>query len=118
MHTALLRMGSLVLDFDGHRLDAKFLRETGDIDDHFTILKGAEAGPLRVATFQVRDGLVQAHFTSKVGHQYRIQRTLSLTAPVWEDASEPILATGATTFWSAPAEPGTSESYYRVVEVN
>jgi len=34
------RLGSLVLDIKGKRLDAKFLRETGVIDDYFTIIKG------------------------------------------------------------------------------
>ena len=33
-------LGSLVLDVTGNRLDAKFLRETGAMDDYFTIVKG------------------------------------------------------------------------------
>jgi len=33
-------LGSLIIDIEGSRLDAKFLRENGQIDDHFTILKG------------------------------------------------------------------------------
>jgi hypothetical protein len=37
---ALDRLGSMVIDIDGDRLEAKFLRETGEVDDHFTILKG------------------------------------------------------------------------------
>lgn len=118
MHASLLQMGSLILDVDGPRLDAKFLRETGTIDDHFTILKGAGPEPTRFAVFRIRDGMAQAQFKTKAGQRYRIQRTLSLTTPDWEYASEPILATGATTFWSAPAEPGTNESYYRVVELD
>ncbi|WP_404424738.1 purple acid phosphatase family protein [Nibricoccus sp. IMCC34717] len=36
---SLNRLGSLVIDVQGKRLDARFLRETGAIDDHFTILK-------------------------------------------------------------------------------
>lgn len=118
MHTALLRMGSLILDVDGPRLDAKFLRETGTIDDHFTIIKGAAPEPTRFATFRVRDGMAHVQFKSKAGSQYRIQRTTSLTAPDWDFASGPILASGATTFWSAPTGPGIDESYYRVVELD
>ena len=39
-YTGLLKLGSLVIDVDGHRMDVKFLRETGEVDDYFTILKG------------------------------------------------------------------------------
>jgi hypothetical protein len=45
MFISLNRLGSMVLDVDGNRLDAKFLRETGAIDDSFTILKGAPPPP-------------------------------------------------------------------------
>jgi hypothetical protein len=42
-HPAMLvsfpQLGSLVLDVEGDRLDARFLRETGAIDDQFTIVK-------------------------------------------------------------------------------
>jgi hypothetical protein len=43
MFISLNQLGSMVLDVDGNRLDAKFLRETGAIDDSFTILKGSGA---------------------------------------------------------------------------
>jgi len=35
-----LTPGSVVLDFDGLRLDAKFISYNGSIDDSFTLLKG------------------------------------------------------------------------------
>ncbi|MCW5979193.1 MAG: metallophosphoesterase [Bryobacteraceae bacterium] len=41
MFTSQLKLGSLVLDVEGSRLDAKFLRETGVIADSFSIVKGA-----------------------------------------------------------------------------
>ncbi|MEY3609297.1 MAG: hypothetical protein RLZZ447_2085, partial [Verrucomicrobiota bacterium] len=40
MFLSLYRLGSLVLDVDGNRLDAAFLTEKGERLDHFTILKG------------------------------------------------------------------------------
>jgi hypothetical protein len=40
MFIGLARIGSLVLDVDGPRLDARFLRDTGFTEDHFTIWKG------------------------------------------------------------------------------
>jgi 3',5'-cyclic AMP phosphodiesterase CpdA len=34
-------LGSLVIDVDGTRLDTKFVTADGDVEDHFTILKGS-----------------------------------------------------------------------------
>jgi hypothetical protein len=39
MIVSLRRLGSVVIDVDGYRMDAKFLRETGAVDDAFTIIK-------------------------------------------------------------------------------
>lgn len=39
MFISLNQLGSMVLDVDGLRLDAKFLRETGAVADSFTIVK-------------------------------------------------------------------------------
>ncbi len=41
MFINLRELGSLVLDVDGNTLEASFLRETGQIQDRFTIVKGA-----------------------------------------------------------------------------
>jgi len=48
MFVSLNQLGSMVLDVDGNRLDAKFLRETGAIDDSFTIVKGTAPTPTPV----------------------------------------------------------------------
>jgi hypothetical protein len=39
MFFTMLQLGSLVIDVDGNRLDATFLRETGETPDHFTLIK-------------------------------------------------------------------------------
>ncbi|RMF84198.1 MAG: metallophosphoesterase [Planctomycetota bacterium] len=43
MFISLNQLGSLVLDIDGERLDAAFVRSNGVVRDHFTILKGSAA---------------------------------------------------------------------------
>jgi acid phosphatase type 7 len=43
MFLSLEELGSLVLDIDGNRLQARFLRETGEVDDSFVIVKGEAA---------------------------------------------------------------------------
>ncbi|HEX4951061.1 MAG TPA: metallophosphoesterase, partial [Blastocatellia bacterium] len=45
MFISLNNLGSMVLDINGNRLDAKFLRETGAIADSFTIIKGNNPSP-------------------------------------------------------------------------
>jgi hypothetical protein len=46
MFYSALSLGSVVLDFHSNRLDAVFLRETGAIDDSFTIIKDGTHPPL------------------------------------------------------------------------
>jgi len=48
MFTSLNELGSMVLDIDGNRLDAKFLDDAGTVRDYFTILK--QGGPIGPAT--------------------------------------------------------------------
>lgn len=63
MFLSLNRLGSLVVDIDGDRLDATFLRETGQTNDYFTILKGPA---LSIGDVTVREGdagTVDAVFT-------------------------------------------------------
>ena len=119
MYKSLLRTGSLVLDVDGNRLEAKFLRETGAIDDYFTILKGVAPEPLRLASFQISSNSVCAKWKSIAGNRYRLQRTESFPAdpPAWTDASDPVTATGATTVWTFPLSLGAGGCFYRVVEI-
>jgi phosphodiesterase/alkaline phosphatase D-like protein len=40
MYISLNQLGSMVLDINGNRLDAKMIRETGAVADYFTIFKG------------------------------------------------------------------------------
>ena len=118
MHTALLQMGSLVLDIKGQRLDAKFLRETGVVDDHFTIVKGASAEPLRVVTIQYAEGFVFCRWKSIAERTYRVEKTNNLESPDWQPASGDIVATGATTAWDGTAVSPTERCFFRVIEVN
>lgn len=45
MFISLNNLGSMVIDINGNRLDAMFLRENGTTPDHFTMTKGADANP-------------------------------------------------------------------------
>src|ERR1051326_487173 len=117
MFVSELRTGSLVVDIDGHRLDAKFIRETGAIDDSFTIIKGAPPEPLRLATLTVGFGTVIARWKSIAGHNYQLQSTPSLDAPQWTALGAPVTATGATTSSTNAAPNGAAQGFYRVIDL-
>ena len=112
-----LQLGSMVIDIDGNRLDAKFLRETGAIDDRFTILKGSGPAPFRLATLRVAGGVVSAQWKSIAGHNYQLEKSSSLDNPAWTAASPVVTATGATSQWSGDAGFG-GNGFFRVLEMD
>jgi len=115
MFMSLNQLGSVVIDVDGPRLDAKFLRETGAIDDYFTIIKGAAAEPLRFATIRFSAGTVEAVFKTIPGRAYRIEKTPNLENPQWTALSGEITASSVTTHWTG-ALPEASRYFFRVVQ--
>lgn len=117
MHTALLRMGSLVLDIQDHQLEGKFLRETGEIDDHFTILKGAAPEPLRIVDILSAEGFAILRWKSRAERTYRVEMTDNLDAPQWTAISPDIVATGATSTWEGEAFSQNGQAFLRVVEL-
>ena len=117
MYVGMSVLGSLIIDVNSNRLDARFLRETGAMDDYFSIIKGGQAEPFRFATFRVRDGMVTAQWKSVAGARYRIVKRTNLQSSDWIDASGDILATGATTSWTGSLD-NSDESYFRVRKVD
>ncbi len=120
-HPAMLMgrfvLGSLVIDVNSNRLDAVFLRETGAIDDHFTIVKGVGPEPLRLCTFEIGNGRTIARWKSLAGRSYQVRHSPTLESPVWLPVSGNILASGATTSWTNAAPSGPNAGFYRVIEV-
>jgi hypothetical protein len=55
MFVSLNNLGSMVLDINGSRLDARFLRETGASDDTFSIVKGSPPPPTPSITVTATD---------------------------------------------------------------
>jgi len=64
MFVSLNVLGSMVLDVNGLRLDAKFIDNTGLVRDYFTILKGS--GAPTITTTALPDGTVNAAYSSAV----------------------------------------------------
>lgn len=66
-------LGSLVLDINGNRLDATFLRDTGETNDTFTIIKTPDLAPFRLhgPTFDSQ-GRRTVSWSSVGGQRYRL----------------------------------------------
>lgn len=112
-----LALGSLVLDITGNRLEARFLRETGAIDDYFTIIKGVPPEQLRICSFAMRNGETTIRWKSTAGEAYRVERSAKPENPSWKVVSDRIIATGATTSWACTEAPGETQGFYRVVQL-
>ncbi|HTD86157.1 MAG TPA: metallophosphoesterase, partial [Candidatus Binatia bacterium] len=107
MFRSLNQLGSMVLDIHANRLDGKFLRETGAIEDDFTILKGVSQPRL---TARFANGTATVVWNSVADFEYRVEFTATLPATSWTDVTGPIIATNVTASWSGPASPG----FYRL----
>ncbi len=115
MRVSLLKLGSLVLDVDGPTLNATFLRETGAVEDRFTIFKGEPASVLRVTNVTVEEGTVSVTWRSVPGQYYYVQSCSDVSAPEWDILSEGILATDISTTWSDYIDPFAPAAFYQIV---
>jgi hypothetical protein len=116
MFTDDLSVGSVVLDVNSNRLDAVFLRSTGDIFDNFTIIK-SEPEPLRVCTFALQSSASVLRWKSLRDATYQVEQTDDLQAPNWQPIGAPVVATGATTSWTNAIDPSAAANFFRVVQI-
>lgn len=116
MYISWLRMGSLVLDVDGPELHAKFLRETGEIDDYFSIVK--DYGIVRFSSARQQDGRIVLGWNSAPNKRYQIVHNVDLAGPNWQDASGIISATSTSTTWTNVIVPNDLARFYRLIEIS
>ena len=112
-----LETGSMVIDVEGKRLDAKFLRDTGEIRDSFSILKSDQPLTLELRRLRLVEGLLSASFRSVAGAYYEVQFSPELEQPIWQRVGETVQALGATTDWAQPHDPFSGQGFFRVIEV-
>ena len=114
MVVAFSRLGSMVLEFHGDRLDAAFVSDTGSVDDRFTILKGpdvAPADPAPLVVAGVTDVTVDLMCADAGADEdgYRLWR--SLDGVNWTEVA--VLAADVVTHTDTGLTPGT-RYWYRV----
>ena len=114
MYIGYLRMGSLILDIDGDTLQGTFLRENGQIDDYFTLIKGGTV--VRIVDLSIEEGTATLSWTSIMGRTYQLEFTSNLAAG-WTPAGDPIEATGSVTF-AGHVTGGVPRGFYRVIQVD
>ncbi len=112
MFVSMSVLGSMVLDVDDERLDARFIDNTGATRDYFTVVKGA--APLSVTTTTLPDATVGAHYTEALA-------ATGGTAPyVWSlqaGSLTPGLALSSTGVISGtPTGAGTSAFTLRAID--
>ncbi len=93
MFVSLNNLGSMVLDVDGNKLEAKFLRETGAVADSFTMLKGAtprEAFTVSAANYQ-RTSLAVEGLISIFGSQLAPSTATASSLPLPINLSQTVV---------------------------
>jgi hypothetical protein len=111
MYVSLNELGSLVIDVNDKRLDARFLRENGAIDDYFTLTKAA----LQIVSVTTSNGVITIGWNSTPGATYRMWRADSLEEPVnWVPILPLVPSTGSYSSWLDSIVPERPTAFYRV----
>ncbi len=117
MYYDALKTGSLVIDVEGDRLDLQFLRETGAVDDHFTLIKSDTPEPLRVTRFQIGPRAFTLSFRSLPGRTYQVEVSTDIAFADWNRVGSPIQANGGLAQATLPLQGQPAYAFFRIVEV-
>jgi hypothetical protein len=121
MFISLNNYGSMVLDVNGGRLDAKFLRENGVIADSFTIIKGPPATPPNapgaLSATAVSTSAINLTWTDHSTNEdhFTLERcegsaaTCNATPTLFAQIAQP--AANATSYGDSGLTPNTTYSY-------
>lgn len=115
MYVSYLRLGSMVLDIDEGALHARFLRETGAIDDYFSVYKSSSL-PIRFARYQFANGTMALTWRSNPGRRYEVEHASELNPTAWFGISGQITATSPLTTWTH--SPQNTRGFYRIRQLD
>jgi hypothetical protein len=109
-------LGSLVLDIDGPVMQARFLRETGAVDDYFTLIKGGPGGQFGEVSYEFDGITLTLRWQSRADRSYVVECTTTLDPANWIPASVGVPGTGAAMSWSMPLTGAGPRGFFRVKE--
>jgi hypothetical protein len=114
-HPAMFRslnvLGSVALDFQANRLDVKFIRETGVIDDYFTMTKGGT--PLRIQSVGQSGTNLLLSWQTVAQRTYQVLSS-AFPAPPWSVIAGPFTGDGTVTNVALPILPGATNGFLRL----
>lgn len=121
MVTSLNRLGSLVIDVNANRLDARFLDSSAAVLDHFAIVKTPPGGgvdpaqPACISMTPAADGLHQMLFAVSPATPYRVEFSEDLLAGGWQFCTN-LLSDAAGILQVRIDRSGAASRVYRVVK--
>ncbi|MDQ3061910.1 MAG: fibronectin type III domain-containing protein, partial [Acidobacteriota bacterium] len=120
MFISLNNLGSMVLDINNNRLDAKFLRENGTIADYFTIIKGGTpptppVSPSNLTTSGISSSAINLAWTDGSTNEdgFKIERSTDGT-----NFTEIATTAANVTTYSAGSLQAATQYYFRVRAYN
>ena len=120
MFISLNNLGSMVLDVNGNTLDAKFLRENGEVWDYFRIVKGTvapvpPAAPSNLAATTVSSSQINLSWTDNANNENGFKVEQSTDGTNFTQIA--MLGSNAVSF-SATGLSASTTYFYRVVSFN
>jgi hypothetical protein len=113
MFTSLNSLGSLIVDVNGPRLDARFIDQTGAVRDYFTMLKGAApavpAAPAGLTATAAGSARVNLAWTDRSGNETGFQVERSVAGGSFALAGT--AGANATSYADTSVQPATAYSY-------
>jgi acid phosphatase type 7 len=120
MFISLNNLGSMVLDVNGNTLDAKFLRENGEVSDYFRIVKGTvapvpPAAPSNLAATTVSSSQINLSWTDNASNEngFKVEQSTDGTT----FAQIAMLGSNAVSH-SVTGLSASTTYFYRVVSFN
>jgi acid phosphatase type 7 len=120
MFISLNNLGSMVLDLNGNTLDAKFLRENGEVWDYFRIVKGTvapvpPAAPTNLAATTVSSSQINLSWTDNANNENGFKVEQSTDGTTFGQIA--MLGSNAVSF-SVTGLSASTTYFYRVVSFN
>ena len=111
-----LQLGSLMLDINDNVMRAAFLRETGAIDDYFTLIKGSAPAAFDRVAMELTENTLTLRWHSRWDRLYQVERATTLAPANWSVVATALQGTGGVVTWSTPRNAAVTRAFFRVLQ--